>query len=71
MSPEYQPFAGLKVLGLTYVHYVVGFQHIVVKEIIIQVRGKKNYQDIYILSCVIVKTPFLCEHTICEYTQKV
>ena len=34
-------FAGLKVLGLTYVPYVLRFQNIVVKWIIFQVRGKK------------------------------
>ena len=39
-------FAGLKVLGLTYVPYVLEFQHIVVKWIISQVRGKKYDQAI-------------------------
>ena len=39
-------FAGLKVLGLTYVLYVLGLQLIVVREIISQVRIKKHNQAI-------------------------
>ena len=42
MSPDYQTFAGLKVLGLTYVPYILGFQHIVYKLSISQVRSKKH-----------------------------
>ena len=48
MSINYLLFACLEVLGLSYVPYVVGFQHIVVKIIIHQVRGKKHDRAIII-----------------------
>ena len=44
--------------GLTYETYVQGFQHIVIKCIISQVRGKKHDQSIFNESCVLVTTTF-------------
>ena len=48
MSPDYSLFAGLKVMGIKYGAYVIGFQHIVVKLIISKVRGKKHDRSIVI-----------------------
>ena len=44
MLLDYWFFAGLEVLGLLYVSCVLGFQHIVVKLNIFQLRGKKHDQ---------------------------
>ena len=48
VSPDYLFFADLEVMVLTYVTYVIGFQYIVVKQIISQVRGKKHDRSINI-----------------------
>ena len=48
----------MKVLGLTYVPYVILFQHILGKWVIPQFRGKKHDQAINFQTCVLVTTPF-------------
>ena len=53
MLPDCWLFAGLEVLGLTYVTYVLAFQHIVVKYNIFQVRGKKHDRAMIIESYVL------------------
>ena len=56
--PDYQLSASLKILGLKYVPYILGLQHIVSKLNISQVRCKKHDHNISFSSFLLVITPF-------------